>query len=146
MRDSKNAIQSFLIDTNVFIAAIKKPRKERKTLQLILRMAEREDIRVVGNEHLVKEMWRYAEEYGSETAIQLVGKLLEKMVFIRVGKNYLRICKDYIKSPNKADILRAATCLKSDAVLITNDKHFDKIRDEGIVKVGTISEAVRRIL
>lgn len=36
--------------------------------------------------------------------------------------------------------------LKSDAVLVANDKHFDRVKDEGIVEVWRISEAIERLL
>ena len=44
------------------------------------------------------------------------------------------------------DILHAAVCLKLDAILITNDTHFNKIRDEGIIKVWNISKVIKKLL
>ena len=40
------------------------------------------------------------------------------------------------------DIYHAATCLQEGAVLITNDRHFDRINDEKIIEVWSISEAI----
>lgn len=146
MKNSKKDTSMFLLDTNVFIAAIKASKKDTKTLQLILVMIENEDIRLVGDEYLVEEFVRYAEEFKSETASAILGALLDKMEFVHVGENLIKICKDYIKTPNLADIIHAAACLKSDAILISNDKHFNKIRDKGIIKVWSTSRAIRELL
>ena len=146
MKNLKKDTQAFLLDTNVFIAAIKYPKKETKTLQLILIVIEREDIHLVGDEFLVEEMVRYAEEFKSETASWILSALLDKIKLVDVGKNHIKICKNYIKTPNMADILHAAVCLKSDAILITNDTHFNKIRDEGIITVWNISKVIKELL
>ena len=69
MKKSSEDTKTYLLDTNVFIAAIKNPKKETKTLQLILEMIERDDILLVGDEFLAEEMIRYAEEFKSETAV-----------------------------------------------------------------------------
>jgi predicted nucleic acid-binding protein len=45
-----------------------------------------------------------------------------------------------------AGIIHAAACLKADATLITNDTHFNKIRDEGIIKVQSISNVINKFL
>ena len=121
MRNSKRDTKVFLLDTNVFIAAIKDPKKETQSLGLILKVIEREDVQLVGDEFLVEEMIRYAEEFKSEAASWILSALLEKMELVDVGKNFLKICKSYIKTPNMADILHAAACLKTEAILITND-------------------------
>jgi len=146
MRNLKKDTQTFLLDTNVFIAAIKDAKKERKTLQLILTIIENEDIRLVGDEFLVEEMVRYAEEFRSETASWILSALLDKIKLIDVGKNFIKICKNYIKTPNISDIIHAAVCFKTDAILISNDKHFNKIRDEGIIKVWNISKMIKEFL
>ena len=145
MRNSKKDTKVFLLDTNVFIAAIKNLKKETQTLGLILNIIEREDIQLVGDEFLVEEMIRYAEEFKSETASWILSALLEKMELVYVGENFVKICMSYIKTPNMADILHAACCLKSDAILITNDKHFKKIQDAGIIKVWSISKAIEEV-
>lgn len=146
MRRSKKGTRKYLLDTNVFIAAIKDPKRETKTLQLILEMIEREDVYLVGDEFLAEEMVRYAEEFKSETASWILSALLEKMELLEVGENFIKICMNYIKTPNKADIIHAAVCLKTDAILITNDTHFNKIRDEGIIKVWGISRGIKELL
>ncbi len=122
---------------NVFLifAAIKEPRKETKTLPLILTIIENERIHLVGDEFLVEEMVRYVEEFRSETASWILSALLDKIKLTNIGKNLIKICKNYIETPNISNIIHAAVCLRTDAILITNDAHFNKIRDEGIIKV-----------
>ncbi len=146
MKNSKKDTPMFLLDTNVFIAAIKAPKKYTKTLQLMLVMIEDEDIQLVGDEFLVEEYIRYAEEFKSETASAILGALLDKMELVQVGKNHIKICKNYIRTPNLADIIHTAACLKSEAIMITNDKHFNRIRDEGIIKIWSVTEAIKELL
>jgi len=138
--------RSILLDTNVFISAVKDPRKQTDTLRLILHLVESEDVRLVGHVLLAEEMVRYAEEFGSETASWILGALLEKMTLVTVSENLVRLCGGYVKTPDLADVVHAAVCLKADAVLITNDRHFDRIGDEGIIEIWGISEAIERLL
>ncbi len=138
--------RSILLDTNVFIAAVKDPKRQTDTLRLIIHVIESEDIQLAGHEFLVEEMVRYAEEFGSETAAWMLGALLGKMRLVPVSENLVRLSRNYIETPDLADVIHAAACVKSDAVLITNDKHFERVKDEGIVEVWSISEAIERLL
>ncbi|MFQ5884006.1 MAG: type II toxin-antitoxin system VapC family toxin [Thermoplasmata archaeon] len=135
-----------MIDTNVFVSAIKNYEKESKTLQLILELIDSDDVRIVGNDYLVMELYKYADEFGYGTPIRIMARLFEKMEVVHVGKNYRRICKNFFDKESGADILHAATCLKANVILITNDKDFDRIRDEGIIEVWSTSEAIRKLL
>lgn len=146
MRRSKSDTQIFLLDTNVFISAIKEPRRQTETLRLILHIIEEPSIGLVGNDLLVEEMARYSELLKSETAATLLHTLIAKMEIVNVLENYLKICKFYIETPDKADILHAATCLQKNAVLVSNDHHFNRIRDEGIIKVWNTTEALKKLL
>ena len=137
--------QTFLLDTNGFIAAVKDPRRETATLRLILEFLRREDLELVGNDLWLEEMIRYAEEFGSDTASQVLAALIERTRFVRVEENFRAICRRFVTTPDPADVLHAATCLQERAVLVSNDKHFDKIRDEGIVEVWTITKAMRSL-
>jgi predicted nucleic acid-binding protein len=138
--------RSILLDTNVFIAAVKNPKKQTDTLRLILHLIESDDVRLVGHELLIEEMVRYAEELGSETASWILGALLEKMRLVAVSESLVRLCRAFFKTADLADVVHAAACLKADAVLVTNDKHFDRIKMEGIIEVWGISEAIGRLL
>jgi predicted nucleic acid-binding protein len=146
MKKSKPAIQTFLLDTNAFIAAIKDPTRQTDTLRLLLELIKEPSIRLVGNDLLAEEMLRYAELLKSETVALLVSALLSKMELVTISRNHRKICKTYIKTPDKADVLHAATCLQTGAVLITNDKHFDRIKKEGLIEVWNVSEAIKKLL
>ena len=146
MRRSKSITRVFLLDTNVFISAIKEPRRQTGTLSLILHIIEEPSIGLVGNALLAEEMTRYAELLKSETAATLLHALIAKMKIVKVQENYLKICKTYIETPDKADILHAATCLQANVTLISNDHHFNRIRDEAIIKVWNITEAIKKLL
>jgi predicted nucleic acid-binding protein len=135
-----------LIDSNVFVAAIKNPRKSTRTLELLLKMIEDPTISLVGNDLLTYEMVRYAELLKSPIAAALVAALLNKTALVSVSERYRKICTSYLKTPDPADVLHAATCLQAGAVLITNDRHFTRIGKERIVDVRTIAEAIRELL
>ena len=142
---SANGTRTFLLDANVFVAAVKDPRRETATLRLLLDVLTRDDVELVGNDLWVEEMVRYAEGFRSETASWLVGALVGKARLVSVDANFRAICRRYVTTPDPADVLHAATCLQERAILVTNDRHFDRIRREGIVAVWTISEAIRAL-
>ena len=146
MRRSEPPIQTFLLDSNVFIAAIKDPRRQTETLRLILKIIQDDNIKLVADSLLAEEMLRYAELLRSPTATTIIASLLAKTKIVNVSNNYRKICKTYVKTPNKADILHAAACLQTDSILVTNDRHFDNIRDQGIIKVWSTTKAIRRLL
>lgn len=136
---------TFLLDTNVFVAAVKHPRRETATLRFLLALLEREDTRLVGNPFWVEEMLRYAEEFHSETAAWLVGALLGRTRVVRVERNFVTVCAEYVTTPDPADLLHAATCLQERAVLVSNDRHFDRIREAGVIEVWSITQAIRSL-
>jgi hypothetical protein len=55
-------------------------------------------------------------------------------------------CLPFFPQSQEADILHAATCLNANGILISNDRHFEKIRTAGIIVVWNISEAIERLL
>lgn len=135
-----------MLDSNVFIAGIKDPRKETGTLKLLLRIIEDSNIKLVADELLVEEMLRYGELLQSQTATTIVAALIRKTTIVRVSENFRKICKTYIETPDKADILHAATCLQTGATMITNDRHFDRIRKQRIIEVWTITQAIKALV
>jgi len=135
-----------LLDSNVFIAAIKDPKRQTETLRLILKIIQDDSIRLIADSLLAEELLRYAELLRSATATTIIAGLLGKTKITNVSNNYRKICKAYIKTPDKADILHAAACLQTDSVLVTNDRHFDNISNQGIIKVWSITEAIRMLL
>ena len=133
----------FLLDANVFVAAVKHPRRETATLRLVLEFLRREDLALVGNDLWLEEMLRYAEEFRSETASRIVSALIEKTRFVRVQENFRAVCRRYVTTPDPADILHAATCLQERAILVSNDRHFDRIQKAKIIDVWGITKALQ---
>jgi len=91
-------------------------------------------------------MIRYAETYPSETAATLLQAIASKINFIPVEKKYLKICRQYIATDDLSDIYHAAACLQSGSALITDDHHFNKIRDEGIIDVYNTKTTIKTLL
>ena len=145
MPASEGNTRIFLLDTNVFVAAVKHPRRETPTLRFLLALLEREDTKLVGNAFWVEEMLRYAEEFRSETAAWLVGALLSRTRVVKVARNFVTICAKHVTTPDPADVLHEATCLQERAILVSNDRHFDKIRDEGVIEAWNIAKAIRSL-
>ena len=146
MTRSDPGTRTLLLDNNVFASAIKDPTRETATLKLILEMIRDKDIGLVGNEFLAEEMARYAEAFRSETASLLLHALISKMDIVDIQERYIAACRSAMGTEDPADVLHAATCLQTGATLITNDRHFDTIRDEGIIEVWSTAEAILRLL
>lgn len=135
-----------MIDTNVLIAAIRNPRKETGTLELLTKIIQDPTVSLVADELLLEEMIRYAELLKSPTTAGIIAALTRKTSVVEVSAKYRSICKAYVKTPDKADILHAAACLQTESVLITNDHHFRRIAKEGIITVWSISDAIKKLL
>ena len=132
-----------LLDTNVLVSAIKDPARQTATFRLLVRLLERADLRLVGNEVLAEEYLRYAEVFPSPTAKALLSALLERMEIVRVEDRFLPACAPYFAAEDITDRLHAATCLQLGSVLVSNDRHFERIRRAGLIPVRTVTEAVR---
>ncbi len=132
----------FLVDTNLFIASIKNPKKETTSLKLLLELIEDATIKLIGNEFLIMEMEKYSQVFESERGKEILQKLIDKTEVVGVDEKLLCLCKSYFPEDELIDIYHAATCLQESAVLITNDRHFDKINDEKIIEVWSISKAI----
>ncbi|HUS77075.1 MAG TPA: PIN domain-containing protein [Patescibacteria group bacterium] len=146
MRRSSQGTQAFLLDNNVFIGAIKDPTRETATLRLILRLIQDKEISLTGNEFMLEEVACYAEAFESEMASTRLYALISKIEVVEVKEKYVAICQTYMGTDDLADIIHVATCLQTDAILITNNHHFDAMRDGGIVEVWSIAEAIRTLL
>lgn len=137
----KNTRQ-FLVDTNLFIAAIKNPKKETASLRLLLELINDTTIVLIGNEFLIMEMKKYAQVFESNRGKEILQKLIDKTEAVNVDEKFLFLCKPYFPEDELIDIYHAATCLQESLILITNDKHFDKIKAEEIIEVWSISKAM----
>ena len=146
MTRSDPGARTFLLDNNVFVSAIKDPTRETATLTLILELIRDKDVGLVGNEFLAEEMARYAEAFRSETASLLLHALISKMDIVDIQERFTTACRSAMGTDDPADLLHAATCLQTGATLITNDRHFDTIRDQEIIEIWSTAEAIRRLL
>lgn len=159
MSEQERNIRSFVIDTNLFVAAIKPfskaslsssttatHYKETKTLSLLVKLIVSEDFELKGNSILVQEYKQFAQELQSETSRLIIRQLIEKMKLIHFTIESINECKLFLPPTESADIVHAATCLQSGATLITNDKDFNGIKRSGKIKVWSISEAIQKLL
>jgi len=91
-------------------------------------------------------MVRYAEAYPSETAASLLEAIASKMSLVDVEARFLKICRGYVGTTDLSDVYHAAACLQTNSTLITDDHHFDRIRDEGIITIWSTNVAIRELL
>lgn len=148
----EKSARRFVVDTNVFVAAVKPlsklsrgPRKDTKTLTLLVKLITDEELELVGNPTLVAEYNRLAEEFNSKTSRLILQQLAAKMKTIRVSEAAFRRCRPYLPKERIADVIHAATCLQTRAILVTNDADFNNIKKAGIIEVWSISEAIQRM-
>src|SRR5450759_799878 len=112
MKQLKRDMRQFLVDANVFIAAIKNPDKKGCSLDLILELIENEKICLVGNDLLLLEFGKYSEKFRSETASHLLKKLKDKIKVVDVKEDSIKISRKYIPKAEIVDIIHAATCIQ----------------------------------
>jgi len=89
----------FVVDTNVFVAAVKpfsrpvqQMPKDTKTLSLLTRLITDQELELVGNPRLAGEYSRLAEELNSKTSRLILQQLMAKMKIVGVGEKELRRC------------------------------------------------------
>ncbi|MEB2793157.1 MAG: putative toxin-antitoxin system toxin component, PIN family [Caldisphaeraceae archaeon] len=140
----------FLLDTNVFIAAFKSG--YTKTTQLILKLLSDPNIELVVNSVLLEEYKSWLNKLSSklphirEQAEILYSLIVSKAVLVEPDRNHIEECKPFIPEKEYADLYHAVTCLKANAILITNDKDFNRIAKTNIIKVWSITRAIRELL
>ena len=132
----------FLLDTNVFISASKSG--WTRTTDLVLRLIEGEED-LIANEALIGEYRKYADTLGHNGQI-LFHRLLQDIAVLEVSEEAISQCMPFFPEKAMADVLHAATCLYAGGTLISNDRHFEKIRQAEIIEVWTISEAIAKLL
>lgn len=130
----------FLIDTNLFIAAIKRGKTRSTELFLMLLDGPWE---LVADDILISEYERYARKFEADVFLKI---LRSKVVVIEQSEEDILICKPFFPPTEGADIVHAATCLHAGAILISNDAHFKRIKEEGLIDVWSISEAIKKLL
>jgi predicted nucleic acid-binding protein len=100
-------------------------------------------IELVANKALLSEYEKYAKELGVE---YMFDYLKSRIILVDQSDEEVGLCKPFFPNNQAADIVHAATCLHAKAVLISNDRHFEKIRKAGLIEVWTISKAIRELL
>lgn len=133
-------IQRFLVDTNLFISAIK---KWAKSTDLLIYLLNDPEIELIANDVLLGEYSKFSSELRAPEFFELKHSVV---IIDNPSEEYVSDCKQYFPKNEMADAVHAATCLQSNAVLISNDKHFDKIRKLKIIEVWKISEAIEKLL
>lgn len=88
---------------------------------------------------------KYANEFGGFGQI-LFYRLQQKVEVLELLDDDIARCQPFFPEGQEADVLHAATCLGAGGILISNDKHFERISNAGIVEVWTTSEAIKRII
>lgn len=142
----------FVVDTNVFVAAIKPFSEESRrastdtgSLALLIRLINNPELELFANRWLLDEYKRLAEELKSETTDLILGQLTIKTREIDISEDAIARCSPYLPKSEAADVVHAATTLQSNSVLITNDKDFDRIKESKVIEVWSSSEAIRRL-
>lgn len=132
-----------LLDTNVYIAAIRTPRRPTDSLRLVVRLLEG-DFLLVGDDLLAAEYLRYAQVFPSPLSVSLASAILDRMDVIAVEDRFVRACAAYFRPTDLADMVHAATCLQTGATLVSNDKDFDPLARAKLIRRLTVAEAIRR--
>lgn len=136
----RRSIQKFLVDTNLFIAAIK---KWASSTDLLIYLLTDPEIELISNDVLLGEYSKFALELGASEFFELIQSVV---IIVNPSEEYVSECKQYFPKNEMADAVHAATCLQSNAILISNDKHFDKIKEMKIIEVWKISETIKKLL
>ncbi len=132
-------LKKFLADANLFIAAVKSGWS--KSTDLVLKLILDPKIELVANDVLMSEYEKYTEDLDSEDFLNLLKTIVQ---IENPSAKEVETCKRYLEG--EADAVHAATCLKTKAVIITNDEDFDKIRERGIIEVWNISKGIEELL
>lgn len=130
----------YLLDNTVFIAAVK--HKWTKSTELIYHLLD-SPAELFANELLIFEYEKYAKTLGT---YELLGYLKKAIIQVNPSQEEIDTCAAFFPESELSDIVHAATCLYADAILISNDNHFNRIKKVGIIEVWSNTEAIRRLL
>ncbi|MBE8539846.1 PIN domain-containing protein [Geoglobus acetivorans] len=111
----------------------------------MFRLCFSEEIELIGNSILLAEFKKYEKLLGKSGRI-LLEIIRDRIQLIEPDYESIEVCKRFMPENEFADLYHASTCLKAEAVMITNDKHFDKIKKAGLIRVWSISEAIKELL
>jgi len=100
-------------------------------------------VELFANELLIFEYEKYAKTLGT---YELLDYLKKSIIQVNPSQVEIDICAAFFPESELSDIVHAATCLYSDAILITNDNHFNKIKKAKIIEVWSNTKAIKRLL
>src|SRR5438132_11824065 len=132
---------AMLLDTNVFVSAVKSVPRVTGSLRLIVHLLAA-DVRLVGNELLAEEYLRYAQLLPSPTATALAVSILGALEIIRVEERFVLACTPYFAGKKRKDCVHGATCLQLGATLVSNHHDFDAVGQAGVLRRITVNQAV----
>ncbi len=153
-RNSDAATSRFVIDTNVIVSALKSLLREEDkasktgitSLSLLVKLIVDPNLQLFGNPVLIHEYQRLAKQLNSDIITQILSELTAKVEIVNdIPDDALERCLHYFSERDAKDVFHAATCLVTGAILITNDRDFDRIRDAELIKVWSIGDAIRRL-
>ena len=130
----------YLLDNTVFIAAVK--HRWTKSTELVYHLLDSQT-ELFANELLIFEYEKYAKTLGTYELLEYLKKAL---IRVNPSQEEIDICATFFPDSEISDIVHAAKCLYADAILITNDKLFNKIRAAKIIEVWSNTKAIRRLL
>ena len=130
----------YLLDNTVFIAAVK--HRWTKSTELVYHLLDSQ-AELFANELLIFEYEKYAKTL---CTYELLEYLENAVIRVNPSQEEIDICATFFPDSEISDIVHAATCLYADAILITNDNHFNKIRAAKIIEVWSNTKAIRRLL
>ena len=130
----------YLLDNNVFIAAVK--RKWTKSTELIYYLLD-SPVELFANDLLIFEYEKYARTLDT---YELLNYMKKFVIQVNPLQEEIDICAPFFPESELSDIVHAATCLCVDAILITNDNHFNRIKESGPIEVWSSTKAIKRLI
>ena len=97
----------------------------------------------VRRRRLTFEYEKYANTLGT---FVLLDYLKKAVIQVNPSQEEIDTCAPFFPESELSDIVHAATCLYADAVLITNDNHFNKIKTAELIEVWSNTKAIKRLL
>ncbi len=135
-RDSR-----FVLDNNLVIAAVESGWTKSTNLLMTILLS---DADLFVNDELLLEYERYIHRVlGLYHLCLLISNRAQN---IDPSRQSLEACRPFFPESQYADIVHAATCLEAGATIITNDAHFKRIQEAGLIEVWSISKALREVL
>jgi predicted nucleic acid-binding protein len=129
----------YLIDNNIFIAATKTGWTRSTDLLVHLLDGPNE---LICDEVLFFEYSKWAKIVGVH---DLFNYLERRVIINNPIEGEISKCAPFFEMTDFADMIHAATCLGTNAILITNDGHFDRIKTAKLIEVWSIPEAISKL-